>query len=120
MELTVSIQPSWPTKNPKPAADVWYQWKQTFPSYVGLLPSMNNAAPLTEILKPKLLGLYLGELGRSYYDARRLNKQSSLEDALKQLTKLWGSQDNIFAARHRFQLMRQLPNETVDAVLKRL
>ncbi len=34
--------------------------------------------------------------------------------------KIVGSQDNIFAARHRFQQMRQLPNETVDAFLNRL
>ncbi len=81
---------------------------------------MNNAAPLTDVLKPKLLRLYLGELGQSYYDARRLKEQPSLKDALKQLTKLWGFQDNIFAARHRFQQMRQLPNETVDAFLNRL
>ncbi len=45
---------------------------------VDLLSSMNNAAPLTEILKLKLLRHYLGELGQSYYDAGLLNEQLSL------------------------------------------
>ncbi len=47
------------------------------------IQSLHLGAPLTEVLKLKLLRLYLGELGQSYYDARRLNDQSPLEDALK-------------------------------------
>ncbi len=75
MAINVSIQPFLPANSPKPAADAWYQWKQTFVDYVDLLPSMNNAAPLTEVLKLKLLRIYLGVLGQSFYDARRLNEQ---------------------------------------------
>ncbi len=38
-----------------PAADVWYQWNQTFLDYVDLFPSMNNAASVTEVLEHNLL-----------------------------------------------------------------
>ncbi len=101
--MNVSIQPFWPANRPKPSADSWRIWKQTFLDYVDLLPTVNNTVRLTEVQKLKLLRLYLGDLGQSYFDARRLNEEPTLKDALRQLTKLWGSQDNIFAARHRFQ-----------------
>ncbi len=81
---------------------------------------MNNTVPLTGVPILKLLRLNPGDLGQQYFDARRLNEEPTLEDALRQLTKPWGSQDNIIAARYRFQQMRQQPNETIDDFLNRL
>ncbi len=85
-----------------------------------VLPTVNNTVQLTEVPILKLLRLYLGDLGQYYFDARRLNEEATLEDALRQLTKPWGSQDNIIAARYRFQQMTQQPNETIDDFLNRL
>ncbi len=65
--------------------------------YVKLLPIVNNAT-LTEVMKLKLLGLLLGENGQPSFDRRRMNEVSSLDDALKQLNRMWGTEDNIFEA----------------------
>ncbi len=51
-----------------------------------------------EVLKLKLLRLLLGEKRRTLFNARRLNEASSVEDALRQLNNLWGTNENIFAA----------------------
>ncbi len=90
MPINVAIQPFWPTNRPKPSADSWRNLKQTFLDYKDLLPTVNNTVPLIKVQKLKLLRLYLGDLGQSYFDSRRLNEEPTLEDALRQLTKLCG------------------------------
>ncbi len=68
--------------------------------YVKLLPIVNNAT-LTEVMKLKLLRLLIGENGQRSFDTRRMNKASSLDDALEQLNRIWGTEDNIFTAYNR-------------------
>ncbi len=63
--------------------------------YVKLLPIVNNAN-LTEVLKLNLLRIFLGENGQPSFDRIRMNEASSLDDALKQLNRMWGTEANIF------------------------
>ncbi len=49
----------------------------------------------------KLVRLLLGENGQPCFDKRRMKKASSLDDALKQLDRISGTEDSIFAAHNR-------------------
>ncbi len=46
----------------------------------------------------KFLRLLLGENGQITFDARRLGEASTLEDALRQLTNFWSTDEDIFDA----------------------
>ncbi len=85
-----SPRPFWPIGSPSPPAGAWARWSETFIDYVNILPIVNNST-LTEVLKLKLLRLLLGENGQITFDARRLSEASTLEDALRQLNNIWGT-----------------------------
>ncbi len=64
---------------------------------VKLLPIVNNAS-LTEVMKLKFLRLLFGENGQPSLDARRMSEATSLDEPLEQINRIWGTEDNIFAA----------------------
>ncbi len=66
-------------------------------NYVNLL-SLVNKSSLTKVIKLSLLRLLLGEKGQSPFDAGRLNEVSSLDNALRQRSSIWGADDNTFTA----------------------
>ncbi len=89
--------PFWPRNCPRPSAAASSRWRETFLDDVKLLPIVNNAT-LTEVMILKLLRLILGENGQPSFERRQMKEASSLDDALKQLNSIWGTEDNFFTA----------------------
>ncbi len=64
MTINMSLYPFRPNHIPKPATDTRRHYNQTFLDYGDLLTTINNTAPLIEILVLKHARLYLGEVGQ--------------------------------------------------------
>ncbi len=75
---------------------------------------------VTGVQKVKLLRLYFGESGQRYFNFISFQSDCSVADVLKELDRLWGSQDNVFMVRFKFFRQSQAPSESVDDFISRL
>lgn len=123
--LQVSLHSTAPTQfrsDPAiaPTADVWEDWKLTFPDYISVLPILNTSV----ILKPedtlKLLRLHLGSEGRRIFDALNLREKPTMKDAFVAHDKHWGVRVNTYTSRYKFTQMKQTPGEHLDNFIGRL
>ncbi len=80
----------------------------------------SSKSDITEAMKVKLLRLYLGESEQRYFDSLSLSSECSVEDILKKMDKLWGSQYNAFTARFKLFHQQQTSTKTVDDFISRL
>ncbi len=117
---TPSLTAFWPEAAAKPSSGSWNQWKKTFLDYLDVLPMWSRKSDVTELQNVKLLRHYLGESGQRYFDSISFQPDCSVADVLKELDRLWGSQDSVFMARFKFFRQRQTPSETVDDFISRL
>ncbi len=82
-----SPRPFWQNGCPRPPAEVWHRWKETFIDYLNPVPLVYKVS-IPEVIKVKLLRWCLGEHGQVTFDTRRLDEATTLGDTFMQLNSI--------------------------------